>query len=151
MIPDDPEVNVIKQRDPRGQRRCLAYARVPLTTSSRTEYSHHYGVANFRKVGAVLINVINRAYAKKVLVQLPGQSASVALPQAQGRNVPGAVGRAHHASSTVASACSSRGDTLTVPPACWHCFRTDTGCVFEEISTTAIRTIRSIGIRRSMR
>ena len=29
------------------------------------------------------------------------------------------------------------GDTLMVPPGVWHSFSTETGCVFEEISTTA--------------
>ena len=29
------------------------------------------------------------------------------------------------------------GDTLTVSPGTWHSFKTDTGCIFEEISTTA--------------
>ena len=29
------------------------------------------------------------------------------------------------------------GDTLTVLPGVWHRFWTETGCVFEEISTTA--------------
>src|SRR5262249_62031956 len=46
---------------------------VPLTTEFTVDDSHHYGVRNFRKVGAILINVINREYCKKVLVQLPGQ------------------------------------------------------------------------------
>ena len=71
-MPDDPDVNVIKSAI-HEVKALLAYARVPLTHEFTTEYSHHYGVANFREVGAVLINVINRAYAKKVLVQLPGQ------------------------------------------------------------------------------
>ncbi len=74
----------------------LNLAHVPLTTEFTVEYSHHYGVQNFRKFGAVLINVINREYCKKVLVQLAGPDASVALPQAQGRNLPlAATGRLH--------------------------------------------------------
>ena len=31
------------------------------------------------------------------------------------------------------------GDQITVPPGIWHRFWTDTGCVFEEISTTAFK------------
>ena len=30
------------------------------------------------------------------------------------------------------------GDTLLVPPGAWHSFRSEKGCIFEEISTTAI-------------
>jgi N-acetylneuraminate synthase len=114
----------------------LAYARVPLTHEFTTEYSHHHGVSNFCEVGAVLINVINRAYAKKVLVQLPGQRHPLHFHKLKeetflvlwGELISELDGRER---------VLSPGDTLTVPPGVWHCFRTDTGCVFEEISTTA--------------
>ena len=51
----------------------LNVAKVPLNIEFSTEYSHHYGISNFRETGAVLINCINREYCKKILVQLPGQ------------------------------------------------------------------------------
>lgn len=51
----------------------LALAGVKLNHEFQTEYSHHYGMENFREVGAVLITVVNREYAKKIIVQLPGQ------------------------------------------------------------------------------
>lgn len=41
---------------------------------SDLEISHHYGIENFRKVGAVLVNFVNREYCKKILTMLPGQS-----------------------------------------------------------------------------
>ncbi|MCC7250942.1 N-acetylneuraminate synthase family protein [Hyphomicrobium sp.] len=114
----------------------LAYARVPLSHEFTTEYSHHYGVANFRRVGAVLITVINREYAKKILVQLPGQThpwhfhklkeetflllwGDLTIELGERRKV------------------LQPGDTLTVLPGVWHRFWTEKGCVFEEISTTA--------------
>jgi sialic acid synthase SpsE/quercetin dioxygenase-like cupin family protein len=132
---DDEDVHVIKRaiHEVKG---FLAYARVPLTHEFSTEYSHHYGVANFREVGVVLINVINRAYAKKVLVQLPGQMHPLHFHKLKeetflvlwGELISELDGRER---------VLSPGDTLTVPPGVWHCFRTETGCVFEEISTTA--------------
>jgi sialic acid synthase SpsE/quercetin dioxygenase-like cupin family protein len=134
-IPDDPDVHVIK-RAIHEVKALLAYARVPLTHEFTTEYSHHYGVANFREVGAVLINVINRAYAKKVLVQLPGQRHPLHFHKLKEETFLVLWGE-------LISELDGRervlrpGDTLTVPPGVWHCFRSDTGCVFEEISTTA--------------
>jgi sialic acid synthase SpsE/quercetin dioxygenase-like cupin family protein len=134
-IPDDPDVHVIK-RAIHEVKALLAYARVPLTHEFTTEYSHHYGVANFREVGAVLINVINRAYAKKVLVQLAGQRHPLHYHKLKEETFLVLWGE-------LISELDGRervlrpGDTLTVPPGVWHCFRTDTGCVFEEISTTA--------------
>lgn len=134
-IPDDPDLQVLKNaiHEVKAQ---LALARVPLTHEFTTEYSHHYGVANFREVGAVLINVINRAYAKKVLVQLPGQKHPHHFHKLKEETFLVLWGE-------LISELDGRerilrpGDTLTVPPGVWHCFRTEIGCVFEEISTTA--------------
>lgn len=134
-IPADPHEHVIKSAI-HEVKALLAYARVPLTHEFTTEYSHHYGVVNFREVGAVLINVINRDYAKKVLVQLPGQQHPMHFHKLKeetflvlwGQLISDLDGRER---------VLSPGDTLTVPPGVWHSFRTETGCVFEEISTTA--------------
>ena len=135
VVPNDPDVQVIK-RAIHEVKALLAYARVPLTHEFSTEYSHHYGVTNFRQVGAVLINVINRGYAKKVLVQLSGQMHPLHFHKLKeetflvlwGELISELDGRER---------VLQPGDTLTVPPGVWHCFRTETGCVFEEISTTA--------------
>lgn len=114
----------------------IAYAGVTLTHEFTTEYSHHFGVLNFRSVGVVLINVINRAYAKKILVQLPGQAHPMHYHKLKeetfiilwGELISDLDGRER---------VMKPGDTLTIPPGVWHSFKTDTGCVFEEISTTA--------------
>jgi sialic acid synthase SpsE/quercetin dioxygenase-like cupin family protein len=135
VIPTDLEEHVIKKAI-HEVKALLAYARVPLTHEFTTEYSHHYGVVNFCKVGAVLINIINREYAKKVLVQLPGQRHPHHYHKLKeetfivlwGELISELDGRER---------VLKPGDTLTVPPGVWHCFRTETGCVFEEISTTA--------------
>lgn len=134
-IPGDPDEHIIKKAI-HEVKALLAYARVPLTHEFTTEYSHHYGVVNFRDVGAVLINVINREYAKKVLVQLPGQRHPLHYHKLKEETFIVLWG-------VLISELDGRerilkpGDTLTVPPGVWHCFRTETGCVFEEISTTA--------------
>ena len=134
-IPGDTDEHFLKKAV-HEVKALLAYARVPLTHEFTTEYSHHYGVVNFKQVGAVLINVINRDYAKKVLVQLAGQRHPHHYHKLKeetfivlwGELISELDGRER---------VLKPGDTLTVPPGVWHCFRTDTGCVFEEISTTA--------------
>jgi sialic acid synthase SpsE/quercetin dioxygenase-like cupin family protein len=134
-IPGDPDELILKSAI-HEVKALLAYARVPLTHEFTTEYSHHYGVVNFREVGAVLINVINRDYAKKVLVQLPGQMHPMHFHKLKEETFLVLWGE-------LISELDGRervlrpGDTLTVPPGVWHCFRTENGCVFEEISTTA--------------
>ena len=114
----------------------LNYARVPLSHEFATEYSHHYGIKNFANTGVVLITVVNRAYAKKILVQLPGQAHPSHFHKLKEETFIVIWGE-------LISVLDGRekvlkpGDTLTVPPGVWHSFSTITGCVFEEISTTA--------------
>ncbi len=135
VLPGDSDEIVIKNSI-HEVKALLAYARVPLSHEFTTEYSHHYGVVNFREVGAVLINVINRAYAKKIIVQIAGQSHPMHYHKLKEETFLVIWG-------DLISELDGRerllrpGDTLTVPPGVWHSFRTDTGCVFEEISTTA--------------
>jgi N-acetylneuraminate synthase len=135
VIPGDPDVKVI-QHAVHEVKALLAYARVPLSHEFTTEYSHHYGVANFRKVGAVLINVINREYAKKVLVQLPGQMHPWHFHKLKEETFLVLWGELH-IELDQRKKILQPGDTLTVMPGVWHRFWTETGCVFEEISTTA--------------
>ena len=133
-IPADPDVKIIKEavHEVKG---LLNIAHVPLTTEFSVEYSHHYGVQNFRKVGAVLINVINREYCKKVLVQLPGQMHPLHFHKRKEETFLVLWGELNIEVDGRQKKLE-RGDTLLVLPGVWHQFWTETGCVFEEISTT---------------
>lgn len=113
----------------------LANARVPLSHEFTTEYSHHYGVANFREVGAVLITVVNRDYAKKIIVQLPDQMHPLHYHRLKEETFVVVHGELIIELDGVERLLIP-GDTVTVRPGVWHQFRTGTGCVFEEISTT---------------
>jgi N-acetylneuraminate synthase len=132
--PSDPDVRVIK-RAIHEVKALLAYARVPLSHEFQTEYSHHYGVANFRKVGAVLITVVNRDYAKKILVQLPGQMHPWHFHTHKEETFVVLWGELVMEMENKRKVLQP-GDVLTVLPGVWHRFWTETGSVFEEISTT---------------
>jgi sialic acid synthase SpsE/mannose-6-phosphate isomerase-like protein (cupin superfamily) len=132
-IPGDPDIKIIKEavHEVKG---LLNIAHVPLTTEFSVEYSHHYGVQNFRKFGAILINVINRDYCKKVLVQLPGQMHPLHFHKRKEETFLVLWGELHIEVDGRARKLE-RGATLLVLPGVWHRFWTETGCVFEEIST----------------
>ena len=51
----------------------LNEAKISLNSDFVVEVSHHAGIQSFPKTGAVIINCINRAYCKKIIIQLPGQ------------------------------------------------------------------------------
>ena len=133
-VPGDPDEKVIKDAV-HEVKALLNYAHVTLTTEFTIEYSHHYGVRNFRKVGAVLINVINRDYCKKVLVQLAGQSHPWHYHKRKEETFLVLWGSLHIEVEGRHKVLQP-GDTLLVLPGVWHRFWTDTGCVFEELSTT---------------
>jgi sialic acid synthase SpsE/quercetin dioxygenase-like cupin family protein len=133
-IPGNPEAKVIKDAV-HEVKALLNEAGVTLTTEFATEYSHHYGIKNFRRHGAVLINVINREYCKKVLVQLAGQSHPAHYHKRKEETFLVLWGELHIMVDGRHRVLRP-GDTLLVLPGVWHRFWTETGCVFEEISTT---------------
>ncbi|MFQ5416353.1 MAG: D-lyxose/D-mannose family sugar isomerase [Myxococcota bacterium] len=134
-IPEDEDVQVIKAAV-HEVKAMLNEARVHLGPDFVVEYSHHYGISNFRKVGAVLIECINREYCKKLVVQLPHQrhpshyharkeETFQILFGTLFARIDGHVRELHP------------GDTVLVQPGVWHSFWTEeTGVIFEEVSTT---------------
>lgn len=114
----------------------LSKANVTLNQNFATEYSHHYGVNKFFKVGTTLITVVNREYAKKILVQLPGQSHPLHMHKLKEETFLVISGNLDI--ELDGSPYSLRpGEQITVMPGVWHQFKSENGCVFEEISTTA--------------
>lgn len=133
-VPVNPDHLVIKEAI-HEIKAMLSEARVALNTEFEVEYSHHYGIANFRKYGAVLINCINREYCKKIIVQLPGQKHPPHFHKRKEETF-----QLLYGDLTVSVEGRIRtltpGETLLVMPGVWHSFWTERGCVFEEISTT---------------
>lgn len=113
----------------------LSEARVELNSDFQIEFSHHYGMENFREVGALIVNCINREYCKKIIVQLPGQRHPVHYHK-----------RKEETFQVLHGVLESEieghrrtlhpGETALIQPGVWHRFWTETGCVFEEVSTT---------------
>lgn len=113
----------------------LNEARVPMGMDFTVDLSHHYGLEKFRELGVIIIDCINREYCKKILVQLPGQKhpyhhhkkKEEAFQMLWGELVLDLDGRRR---------TLYPGDTVVIQRGMRHAFWTDTGAVFEEVSTT---------------
>jgi sialic acid synthase SpsE/mannose-6-phosphate isomerase-like protein (cupin superfamily) len=133
-IPEEPDYQIIKGAI-HEVKALLNEARIILNSEFEVEYSHHYGIANFREYGAVLISCINREYCKKILVQLPGQKHPQHFHKLKEETFQVLYGQLH-VSVDGHTRTLHPGEIYLVMPGVWHSFWTDHGCVFEEVSTT---------------
>jgi sialic acid synthase SpsE/uncharacterized cupin superfamily protein len=113
----------------------LNIAGIKLGPEFYVEYSHHYGIPNFGRTGCVLIDCVNRDYCKKILVQLPGQSHPYHFHRLKEETFQVLWGEIY-LDIDGKERLLRPGDTAVVLPGAWHKFRTDIGCIVEEISTT---------------
>jgi N-acetylneuraminate synthase len=131
-VPDRPEV-VIK-RSIHEVKALLNLAAIPLNSDFEVEYSHHHGLENFRETGAVLIKCVDRDYCKKIIVQLPGQTHPSHFHKSKEETF-----QILHGVLEVEIDKHRKtmrpGETCLVQPGVWHSFWTETGCVFEEVSS----------------
>jgi N-acetylneuraminate synthase len=116
-------------------RAILNIAGIKLGPEFYVEYSHHYGIPNFGRTGCVLIDCVNREYCKKILVQLPGQSHPYHFHRLKEETFQVLWGEIF-LDIDGEERLLRPGDTAVVLPGAWHKFRTERGCVVEEISTT---------------
>lgn len=115
----------------------LNEAGVRLGSEFSVEYSHHDGIENFERTGAVLIDCVNRSYCKKIVVQLPGQHHPLHFHKQKEETFQVLFGELQVEVDGHRKQLQP-GDICLVQPGVWHRFWTETGCVFEEISTRAI-------------
>lgn len=112
----------------------LNEAQVSLPSTFETEFSHHYGIGRFAEIGATFITCVNRDYCKKIVIQLPGQKhpphyhkckeeTFMVLHGQLDLEIEGRRYTLHP------------GDTQLIQQGVWHEFWTDTGVLFEEISS----------------
>lgn len=119
-------------------RSLLREGNVILPGLSELEISHHYGLDNFDRYGLTMITIVNREYCKKVLVMLPGQTHPEQYHQQKEETFVVLHGtmilKLDGAAQKVAP-----GDVVTVERGVRHEFHTETGVVFEEISSTHVK------------
>jgi sialic acid synthase SpsE/mannose-6-phosphate isomerase-like protein (cupin superfamily) len=113
----------------------LNEARIVLNTEFDAEFSHHYGLVKFPQWGATIISCVNRTYCKKLVIQTPGQRHPSHYHKRKEETF-----QVLHGILEVniegRRRTLSPGDTLLVQQGVWHEFWSDTGVIFEEISTT---------------
>ncbi len=113
----------------------LNEAGVPIAPEFHVELSHHYGLDNFDKYGIVIIDCINREYCKKIIIQIAGQMHPYHHHRKKEETF-------HLLSGELEMELDGRrktlrhGDIQVIQRGVKHRFWTDTGAIFEEISTT---------------
>ncbi len=115
----------------------LNTARIPVPHDIMLEFSHHYGVENFHETGCVLIECFNREYAKKLIIQMPGQWNPTHYHKKKDETFQVLSGILEVEIEGKRKTLYP-GDTLWVPRGVWHAFGTDTGAIFEEVSTASV-------------
>lgn len=113
----------------------LHEARIGLSRSDEIAISHHYGLERFREFGAVIIDVINREYCKKLILQLPRQKHPYHRHERKEETFQVLWGQLE-VEKNGNPVTLHKGDTFLVEPGAWHKFSTLEGVIFEEISTT---------------
>lgn len=115
----------------------LKTSNVVIPEGSKLEISHHYGIDNFERYGLAMINYVNREYCKKILILLPGQENPVHYHKQKEETFIINYGELK-LNLNGQEELIKVGETKTVERELKHSFSSDTGCVFEEISTTHI-------------
>lgn len=131
------EVNLARSviRDAKGM---LYEAGIALGENFEVELSHHYGMQHFRQFGAIIINVINREYCKKLIVVLPGQKHPSHVHKVKEETFQLLYGDLQVEMEDGIHAMKA-GDIQTVLREDKHAFSSVNGAIFEEISTTHVK------------
>lgn len=99
------------------------------------EISHHYGLDRFEQVGATILSVVNRAYCKKLIVLLPGQTHPEQYHKEKEETFHLLHGTLELRLNGVPR-LAEPGDVITVERGVRHEFSSPGGCILEEISST---------------
>ena len=113
----------------------LARSGVNISKNDNCEISCHYGIENFRMYGAFIVDKINREYCKKIIAMLPSQN------HPEHYHI-----RKEETFELISGDCILNlegkdiilhsGVPVLIPRGVKHSFKTENGCVIEEISTT---------------
>tara|TARA_B100000795_G_scaffold269589_1_gene259475 strand:+ start:6790 stop:8319 length:1530 start_codon:yes stop_codon:yes gene_type:complete len=113
----------------------LNNASITLNSEFNIEFSHHHGIENFREVGALIIDCVNREYCKKLIVVLPGQKHPSHFHKRKEETFQSLSGDFEYILDGRKKVLKP-GETALVQPGVWHEFWSKDGCIVEEISTT---------------
>jgi len=99
------------------------------------ELSHHYGIDKFYQKGCAIVNCINREYCKKIILLLAGQENPVHYHRRKEETFNVLFGEVE-IDLQGNRRTYREGEFIVVERGIKHSFRSDTGAVFEEVSTT---------------
>ena len=117
----------------------LNYNKIFIGENFDMEISHHDGINNFKKIGCFLFNIINKKYAKKMLILLPNQRHPLHFHKKKDESF-------HVIAGSLISNLNGKkkilypGQILHINKNSWHEFKAgNDGCIFDEISTTSFK------------
>jgi sialic acid synthase SpsE/quercetin dioxygenase-like cupin family protein len=113
-----------------------SHAVVP--TQLELEISHHHGIEKFRSVGSGMITVINREYCKRLVIMLPGQRHPEHWHTQKDETFHLLHGEIELVLGGERRRCV-KNDVIVISRGVKHEFRSSTGAVIEEISSTHSR------------
>lgn len=116
----------------------LYEAGIALGENFEVELSHHYGMQHFRQFGAIIINVINREYCKKLIIVLPGQKHPSHVHKVKEETFQLLYGDLQVEMENGVHQMKA-GDIQTILRGEKHAFSSNNGAIFEEISTTHVK------------
>ena len=114
----------------------LNQSKVSLGKPTKIEFSHHYGFERFREYGAIIFDIVNREYCKKIIVMLPRQKHPYHRHIKKEETFQVLYGELEITINGNSTKLFP-GDYIVVEREKWHKFQTLNGVVFEEISTTS--------------
>jgi Sialic acid synthase len=117
----------------------LYEAGIALGNDFEVELSHHYGMQHFRQTGAIIISIINREYCKKLLIVLPGQKHPVHAHKVKEETFQLLYGDLQ-VNLEDKQISMVPGDIQTILRGEKHSFTSIRGAIFEEVSTTHMKS-----------
>jgi len=116
----------------------LSEAHVVLADDDEVELSHHYGIERFRHTGALIVNVVNREYCKKLVFVFPGQKHPNHRHNVKEETFQLIWGDLELCRNGI-PAQLKRGQKVLIERGTWHSFTSRNGAIFEEVSTTHVK------------
>jgi len=113
----------------------LKVSNAVVPTQLELEISHHHGIENFRSVGSGMITVINREYCKRLVIMLPGQRHPEHWHTQKDETFHLLHGEIELVLGGERRRCV-KNDVIVISRGVKHEFRSATGAVIEEISST---------------